>query len=363
MIVTIIGAGNGGTTVAADLKLKGHSIRLLKTSNTLHNEHYKYLKENNGKITLVENEKSHTVYLDMVTTNFEKAITGSDLIIIYIQTNYHEELIKKIIPFLESNQIVLLEPGYLSTAYFLKYDSEFKYTVVEAQSSPIDCRITRPGTVNVLFRNVRNPVAIYQNEQNNINLIQEQLNDLQYNFVYLQSIIEAAIHNPNLIVHTVGGIMSTPRIEFTKGDYWMYREVFTPRVWNLVEQLDEEKMSVLEKIGARKLSYVDACKYRNSEDLELNSKDIFFDYALNNSPKGPESPDSRFITEDVPEGLVLLESLGEMTETLTPTCSGLIDIANALLRKDFRKKGRTIDKLGKDNITKLIELNMTVMEK
>lgn len=182
----------------------------------------------------------------------------------------------------------------------------------------------------------------------------QKLNKLEYNFVYLDSIIEAALHNPNLIVHTIGGIMSIPRIEYTDGDYWMYKEVFTPHIWHLVESLDAEKMDVLERIGAERLSYIEASRFRNFEDVTIDAKEAFFTYAENNSPEGPFVADSRFITEDVPEGLVLLESLGEMLSIKTPTCTGLINTASAALNVDFRENARTVALLGKTNLEKII---------
>ena len=94
---------------------------------------------------------------------------------------------------MNEEQIVLLEPGYLSTAYFLKHEKVKSFTIVEAQSSPIDCRIVEPGKVKVLFKNVRNPVAIFTEKDEKD--IQEKLNKLQYNFIYLGSIIEAALHS------------------------------------------------------------------------------------------------------------------------------------------------------------------------
>ncbi|PIC96307.1 NAD/NADP octopine/nopaline dehydrogenase [Sporosarcina sp. P26b] len=352
MNITVVGAGHGGTTIAADLKMKGHLVTLLKTSKGLHTEHFDHIARSKGEITLLDHSVETTVHLDLVTTDVQLAITNAEIIIIYVQTNYHEDVIKRIIPFMIEDQIVLLEPGYLSTAYFLKHEKEKSFTIVEAQSSPIDCRIVEPGKVKVLFKNVRNPVAIFTNR--NEKVIQEKLNTLDYNFVYLNSIIEAALHNPNLIVHTIGGIMSIPRIEHTKGDYWMYKEVFTPHVWNIVNSLDDEKMNVLEAIGAERLPYVEACRYRNSEDLTIDAKEAFLTYAKNSSPEGPFVADSRFITEDVPEGLVLLESLGQMLGIKTPTCSSLIDIASAALNVDFRKNARTVELLGKGNLEKII---------
>lgn len=353
MKITIIGAGHAGSTVAADLSLKGHDVTILKTSNKLHNEHFEAIL-NTGYITKVENEKELIAKVN-VTMNMEDAISGRDLIIIYIQTNYHENLIKKISSYLVDGQTVLIEPGYLSTCYFLQYCMK-DITIVEAESSPIDCRIIAPGKVSVLFRNVINPVSIYPlaNKKKAKNILDE----LQFPFEYLDSVIEAALHNPNLIVHTIGAIFSTPRIEYTikhGGEYSMYREVFTPHIWNLVEALDEEKMDVLESIGCARLPYVEACKHRNSLDDDRDALEVFFDYANNSSPYGPDIPESRYITEDVPQGLVLLESLGKILDISTPVCTALIDIASAILNRNFRFEGRTVEKLGYTNLKELLK--------
>lgn len=355
MNITVIGAGHAGSTVAADLTIKGHSVKLLKTSNKLHNEHFRKIYKEQ-RITLIEDEVSVEAKLK-VTTDFKDAVSGAELIIIYIQTNYHEPLIKKICEYIQDGQVVLIEPGYLSTCYFLKYTDK-DITIVEAESSPIDCRITSPGTVNVLFKNVVNPVGVYPS--GNKKKAEEVLSQLGYPFEYLSSVVEAALHNPNLIVHTIGAIFSIPRIEYVKkngGNYSMYREVFTPLIWNLVKSLDEEKMMVLERLGCERLPYVEACKHRNSNDDNRDATEVFFDYAMNSSPMGPDEPDSRYITEDVPEGLVLLESLGKMLSIPTPTTTGLINNANALLIRDFRAEGRSIEKLGFQFLERVIKEN------
>lgn len=115
-------------------------------------------------------------------------------------------------------------------------------------------------------------------------------------------------------------------------------------------------MDVLERLGCERLPYVEACKFRNSLDESEDAKQVFFDYAaMPTRAKAPDKVDLRYITEDVPQGLVMLESLGEHLGDATPVCSALINLASAALDRDFRKLGRTIDKLGVDNIRKVLE--------
>lgn len=356
MKVSILGAGNAGCAVAADLTIKGHQVTLIKTSHSIHEENFDYLIKNNGKMILDEFGTLKTAFIYKVTRSLEE-ISESDIIIIYIQTNFHEELIKKFSIYLKDNQIVLINPGYFSTAYVLKHCSDKNIIVAEAESSFIDGRITNLGTFHVGFRNVRNPIGIYPKNKREIAI--RKLDQLQERLVYLDSPVEAALHNPNLIVHTVGAVMSIPRIEKTHGDFCMYHEVYTREnyaTWNILEQLDSEKKNILNKLGFKQISYVDACKYRNSLDDESNGKDVFFNYAeMDTRAKGPTKVDSRYISEDVPQGLVMLESLGKIVDIATPVATGLINIASAALGRDLRLEGRTVERLGIENINKILK--------
>lgn len=353
MKIAILGAGNGGTAVAADLSLKGHEVTLIKTSKSMHNANFDYLVNNNGRARIIEGGEEKQAQIAHITRDLSR-IAENEVIIVYIQTTYHEDLIKRIIPYLREEQILLFNPGYFSTAYVLKHCVDKMPIIVEVQSSFIDCRIIEPGVVRVGFRNVRNPLGIFPRDR------KEEacriLDKIGYPFTYLDSVVEAAIHNPNLIVHTVGAVMSIPRIEKTNGDYVMYHEVFTPSVWKILESLDKEKMDVLEKLGFERIPYVEACKHRNSLDDDRDAKEVFFWYAsMPTRAKGPTTVDSRYITEDVPQGLVLLETLGSELDVPTPVCTSLIEISSAALGRDMRENGRTVSRLGKANIERILK--------
>ena len=356
MKISILGAGNAGCAVAADLTLKGHEVTLIKTSHSMHDDNFEYLQNNDGKMVLNEFGEIKTAYISKVTRDLTE-LKNSEVVIIYIQTNYHEQLIEKISDIIEDNQILLINPGYLSTAYVLKHCNDKKVIVAEAESSFIDGRIMEPGYFRVGFRNIRNPIGIYPRERKEEAI--RILDKLDERFVYLDSVVEAAIHNPNLIVHTVGSVMSIPRIEKSKGDFCMYHEAYTrdnPSTWNILEALDKEKMSVLKKMGFKELSYVEACKYRNSLNESEDAKKVFLNYAeMDTRAKGPTKVDSRYISEDVPQGLVMLESLGKTLNVETPIASSLINIASAALYRNLRNEGRTLEGLGRDNLKKILE--------
>lgn len=51
----------------------------------------------------------------------------------------------------------------------------------------------------------------------------------------------------------------------------------------------------------------------------------------------------------------MLEALGKALDIGTPIATALIEIASAALNRDLREEGRTPDKLGLENIKKIIE--------
>ena len=352
MKIAVLGAGNSGCALAADYAWRGHEVTLVKTSHSLHDDNFRHLEENDGVMVLDEFGQEKVCRISRVTREIEE-VRGKAVVLLCTQTGVHKEVLKKVIPYLEAGQILLINPGCFSTAYALGLGLNDRVIVAEAQSNFIDGRILSPGQFKVGFRNVRNPIGIYPADRRDE--AARILDQMGTPFVYLRSVAEAALHNPNMIVHTVGAVMSIPRIEATGGDYCMYHEVFTPSVWTLLDALDTEKMNILTALGFERLSYAEACKFRNSLDEHRDGREVFFEYAsMPERAKGPQSVDSRYITEDVPQGLVLMESLGSVLGIPVPVCTSLIELASAALKRDFRKEGRTLQRLGEENVRRIL---------
>lgn len=353
MNIAIVGAGNSGCALAADYAGRGHEVTLIKTSHSLHDADFAHLLQHSGRMIMDEFGAESVSSIAHLSRDVSD-VSGKDVVMLCTQTGYHREVLARILPHLASGQILLIDPGYLSTAYVLGLPHAEGLIVAEAESNFIDGRLMAPGRFKVGFRNVRNPLGIFPRAA--IPAAAAKLDRLGTPFVYLESVLEAALHNPNMIVHTVGAIMSIPRIEATGGEYCMYHEVFTPSVWNILEALDAEKMRVLSLLGCEPLPYVEACKQRNSLDETRPGKEVFFEYAaMPTRAKGPLSVDSRYITEDVPQGLVLLESVAEALGLRTPVASSLIELASAALGRDMRAHGRTLAALGRENVQQILD--------
>jgi opine dehydrogenase len=170
--------------------------------------------------------------------------------------------------------------------------------------------------------------------------------------------LEAAINNPNPIVHPVATLLSATRIEHSKGEFYLYAEGMTPSVARTYESLNEERLSICKAMGYKLYHWDDLdfknynlgeteeeCRYRilnTSMDGAFGKDGIFAGMKM----KGPEHLKDRYVTEDVPYGMVLTSTLGDLLKVPTPTHDAVIQLTSAINRTDYWKTGRGIKELG-----------------
>jgi len=341
--ITIIGAGNAGLTHAAMISKRGHSVTIVKTTRLMYEDSFDVLSQ----IKQIEYEmdgNKGVVGIEEATRNIPDAVSQADVILILTQSVAHENLSELVSPHLREGQILLLSPGYAGSFYFSTKCKGKGIVFAEGESVPFDSRIVAPGKVNICFQNVRNPIGVFPSVKTEETLT--RLKDILPRYTARQNVLESAFHNPNLIVHIVGAIMSVGRIEYSQGEFWMYREAFTPTIWNMVEDLDSERKAILRYFGLPTQSFAESFQYRTYDDLSADPMEAFRHYAQFGSPKGPADAQTRYITEDVPMGLCFMSSIGKKANIPTPVCDALIAIASSMHQKDYYAKGRTLGKLG-----------------
>jgi opine dehydrogenase len=371
MNITIVGAGNAGSACAFMAAEAGHKVRLLKTSNRItHDEHFEAMVNNMG-IYCIDNTKEGRFTdsggdvektfqpLEMITRDPKAAIEGADVVMIFIQTTYHEALAEEIAKYFQDDQLVILIPGYAGSIFYKKFcDNNPIFS--EGESTPNDARVVEPGTVKVLFKNARNALSFFPatKTQQGMEIASRLFPAYKIGMIKNRKhIFESALHNPNIIVHTVGMYVMHPMLEYCAKHHpdevpYMYRDALSTKMaWLMIEKLDAEKMAVLSALGCEPIPYLEACLFRNEEDLKQDPREVFESYKIS-SPPGPYAFDNRYVTEDVPMGLVLLSSLGQKLGVSTPECNRMIEICGGILGRDFYKEGTTLDKLGLGELTR-----------
>ena len=371
MNITIIGAGNAGSACAFMAAEAGHKVRLLKTSNRItHDDHFETMVKNKGIYCIDNTKTGHFTdsaddaekqfqSLEMITRDPKKAIEGANVVMIFIQTTYHPALAERIAKYFQDDQLVILIPGYAGSIFYKKFCNN-NPIFAEGESTPNDARVVEPGTVKVLFKNARNSLSFFPATRTDEGMAIAARLFPTYNIEtnnVRKHIFESAMHNPNIIVHTIGLYVMYPMLEYCAKHHpdevpYMYRDALSTKMaWLMIDKLDGEKMAVLSALGCEKIPYLNACLFRNEEDLSQDPREVFESYKIS-SPPGPYSFNNRYVTEDVPMGLVLLSSLGEKLGIDMPECNRLIEMCGGILARDFFAEGRTLKSLGLADLTK-----------
>lgn len=362
MKFTIIGCGNSGLIHAAKLYEKGIEVALLKTSST-NGRFFDIMNEQGGFKALDDTiqGKGHSFFVKpaLITRDVKEAVRFADIIMVTTTTLQHEFVAELIAPYVRDGQTIILVPGYMGSLIFKKY---IKKDVIysEWETTAYNGRIVNNEYVRISFYNPRNAISVLpiSRTQQVLDLLSQCFDNTKYT---RKHILESAFHNPNMIVHPIGILFSASRIEYSNGEFWMYREAFTPSVVNVIKAFDVQKNKVLQAFDCEPLDYFEAAKWRNEEDLSIDAMAVFRSFA-DSSNKGPSFINHRYLLEDVPMGLGLYVSVAKLVGVDTSIQEGIMALASALLNKDLKSGARTIQHLlGKDDVA-IEDIKKTITE-
>lgn len=358
MKITIIGCGNAGLIHAAKLIERGHEVTLLKTSST-NSDFYNIIKSEGGYNVKDETNGGNRFFVrpSMITRNVQKAIAFGEIIMVMTTTLQHESIAELIAPYVRDGQIIVLVPGYMGSLIFRKY---IKANVIysEWETTAYNGRIIDAMYVRISFYNPRNAISVspFSEAENVLDVLSNCFPNTKY---LRKNILESALHNPNMIVHPIGILFSASRIEYSKGEFWMYKEAFTDSVVNVIKAFDVEKNKMLNAFGCPSLDYFEAAKWRNEENLDIDAMTVFKSFA-DSSNKGPSFVNHRYLIEDVPMGLGLYVSIGKILGLDTSIQEAIMSLASALLNKDLKKNARTIEYLLQKDCVTIDDINNAI---
>ena len=157
--------------------------------------------------------------------------------------------------------------------------------------------------------------------------------------------------NPVPSAHPPSTILNAGWIEQTHGDFLFYLEGETPSVYRVVESLDAELMDIGSALGLALDPNDDLTERWYGHQTRRSTTGLSTRELVYGTIKAEKQLGSRYLTEDLPYGLVPWEDMGRLTGVETPIISSLINLGDALLGRDFRAEGLTLARLGLDGLT------------
>jgi opine dehydrogenase len=288
----------------------------------------------------------------MATHDPAEAIRGTDAILLVMPSLYHRDYAEMLAEHLEDGQNVVLIPGTFGSLEFLTRIREkgctAKITVSELDTLPYATRMTGPASVNVYHALPTFGVGVFPAVKTKAVLaIMKSLYPATTAF---RDVLEAGLSNCNPVIHPLGVLMNAGRIEYSRGEFWYYEEGITPSTARAMEALDAERLAIGKKLGLRlvgQAAALHAVDYGPKGDLWETLKG-----SKGLTPiKGPTTLLNRYVTEDIPIGLVCWSQLGEMLGVKTPLMRATIEIGIAISGVNYWETGRTLQRCGIEGMT------------
>jgi opine dehydrogenase len=362
-LVAVLGGGNGGHAVAADLSLAGLKVNFFELPHFA-GPFEKVLRTREVRLEGVS--RDGMAKLNLATTDVEQAVKGAEILFVITPAFGHKVMAEAVAPHVQDGQIIVLMPGSGGSLEFAKIFKEKKVRkeIIFAESCtlPYGTRLKGPGHVAVFINAVILPTGVFPSKRTSD--VISRLKHLYPIIVPARDVLEAAINNPNPIVHPAATILSATRIEHSRGEFFLYVEGMTPAVARTFESLNQERLTICRALGY-KLHHWDNLEFKNyhlgetEEECRHRILNTSMDAAFGKDGiyagmkmKGPENLKERYITEDVPYGMVLVATLGALLKISTPTHNSVIQLASIINRTDYWKTGRGMKELGLSKLDK-----------
>jgi len=337
--IAILGAGNGGCAFAGYLAIKGFEVNLYE------NQRFKGniipIKIRGGiEVTGLINGFGK---LKKVTTDIREAVDKVDIIMIVVPGSAQAIIARECAPHLKNGQTVVINSSSTGAAleFFNIIKEEGKEVIVgETMSLLYACRKTSLTKVNIMGIKKEMPVAAFpaKNTKKMVNMLRK----LIPNFILAKNVMETSLNNLNAVAHPAITILNTGWIE-SDNEFDFYKNGLSKSVKKVMMAVDTERIKIA------KVLQVEA----PSDDEWMQKwygvktyKEATKPGGVYSGIKAPSSIQVRFITEDVPYGLVPISSIGKEYKIQTPVINSLIKISSTLMGVDYWEEGRTAEKLG-----------------
>lgn len=335
--VFVCGGGHQGLSMSAHLALNGIAV-------TLWNRTPENIQEiiNTGEI-YCDGVVNGTAKVEKASSNIAEVV--SDFVMVTTPSNAHKDVAHELAPFVNKDMIVILNPGRTFGA--INFANELKRCgvkelphIAETQTIVYTCRRSDVNSTTIFA--LKEDVKIAALKDSNIEYIMKKMPDcLKPYFGIESSVGYTSFSNVGMVLHCSPVMMNIGWIESEKADFKYYYDGISRSVADFIQKIDDERVAVARAAGFEIESVADWLR----RTYKVEGKDLYECIRNNESYREIDAPPTvktRYILEDVPNGLVPIEYLGKELNVETSNITTIINLASSVINRDFRKEGRQV---------------------
>jgi len=341
-IYAVLGAGNGGQALSTLLKRMGHEVRLWNRSSTTVNA------LNDRGLLELRGQYRGMAQLDLITTSLEDAVRDAEIIFIVLPANAHREMALRMSHFVGKEQVIILNPGRTGGVLefkqgLAKAKCHSSPLIMETQSLFCACRAHEPGVIDILSFKRENTISGIPKKR--ISCLLPQLKSIYGKLKIADTTLATGLDNIGAILHPTPVLLNSGWIESRDIFFPHYYHGISPSVAALVEKIDDERLRVAEEFGI----LLGSVKQWHEDNYGFQGRNLYETLQGNSayaSIDAPRTLNHRYLTEDIPTGLVPISELGRAAGVPTPHIDMIIELGNVMLNADFRETGRNLKHFG-----------------
>jgi opine dehydrogenase len=340
--VAVLGAGHGGLALAGFLNLMGHQVALWNRTE----DRIAPVARIGGVWLKSPGQAEQFTSIASATSAMGPALADAEVVLVAVPASAHADIARQCAPYLRDGQTVLLLPGRTGGALefrrtLLRAGCHAHIVLGEASTFPFAARATGSATATIF--GTKKEVQVAALPATSTPELLATCRRLLPMLAPAKSVLETSLGNFGAILHPTITLLNADRIARAEC-FDFYSEGVTPDVADVLALADAERLRVARAYGVAAESLRDwvASSYGHRAGTLLES------VAGNPAYLGIKAPTTlhhRYLTEDVPTGLIPLLALGEAAGVAMPKCRELVDLARAKLGGEHWGTPRTLDAL------------------
>ena len=338
MRVAVLGAGSIAFGTAAFLCQQGHEPVLWSPSG-------KRTAALAGGAALTASGAVGGAFHPSVAQSCADAVAGADAILIAVPGNGHRSVIDALVDVIGEGQPVLINSHCsLSALYLSKRLAERGVTapIVAWGTTVLTGRATSASevVVNAVRKRIDIATLPVAAGEAGLALCSALFGD---RFVLRADVLAISLSNLNPQNHMGMALCNLTRME--RGEPWGNYWGISPAVGRLIEALDAERLAIAQSFGLSVRTVREHFHLSFNVPLASVGEMAQRIHDRDGGPPGPTTLDSRFVTEDVPYGLVPSELIARLAGVPSPLHSSGIELFSGLYGRDFRAENDLLPEL------------------